>query len=136
MYKIVFLSTAALFLASCSNSNQVKELQDSTIRVHDEIMPKIALFDHHVLEIDSIVKHMPELKTKRADLDTVQTKQELGDLKAKLENANSQMMDWMKDYNPDTTDVPYFEGQLRKIKDMKSLFDAVEKESGEKLSKY
>jgi hypothetical protein len=45
-------------------------------------------------------------------------------------------MDWMKGYNPDSTDVKYFETELQKVSDMKKIFDNVSKESQEKLKNF
>jgi len=57
-------------------------------------------------------------------------------LKANLESATDHMMDWMKGYNPDSTDVKYFETELQKVSDMKKIFDNVAKESQDKLKNF
>ncbi len=140
MNKIAFVAIASLAIAACGTQGNgatgVKALQDSTIKIHDEIMPQIAHFDRDVVKIDSILANLKNLKTTKSDLDTNLTRKELSTLKANLESATDHMMDWMKGYNPDSTDVKYFETELQKVSDMKKIFDNVAKESQDKLKNF
>ncbi|MGE8242947.1 hypothetical protein D3C87_288170 [compost metagenome] len=138
MNKIAFMAIASLAIAACgtTGTNNVKVLQDSTIKIHDEIMPQIAHFDRDAVKIDSILNNLKTLKAAKADLDTTATKKDLGILKANLESATDHMMDWMKAYKPDSTDIKYFEVELQKVSDMKKIFDTVSKESQEKLKNF
>ncbi|MGJ1242675.1 transposase [Sphingobacterium siyangense] len=140
MNKIAFVAIASLAIAACGTQGNgatgVKALQDSTIKIHDEIMPQIAHFDRDAVKIDSILANLKNLKTTKADLDTNVTRKELSTLKANLESATDHMMDWMKGYNPDSTDVKYFETELQKVSDMKKIFDSVSKESQDKLKNF
>ncbi|MDR3010445.1 MAG: transposase [Sphingobacterium sp.] len=140
MNKIAFLAIASLAIAACGTNGNgattVKALQDSTIKIHDEIMPQIAHFDRDAVKIDSILANLKTIKTARMDLDTIATRKELSVLKANLESATDHMMDWMKGYNPDSTDVKYFETELQKVSDMKKIFDNVSKESEGKLKNF
>ncbi len=58
MNKIAFVAIASLAIAACGTQGNgatgVKALQDSTIKIHDEIMPQIAHFDRDAVKIDSI----------------------------------------------------------------------------------
>ncbi|WP_343317939.1 transposase [Sphingobacterium multivorum] len=140
MNKIAFIAIASLAIAACGTQENgatgVKALQDSTIKIHDEIMPQIAHFDRDAVKIDSILANLKNIKTAKADLDTSSTRKELSILKANLESATDHMMDWMKGYNPDSTDVKYFETELQKVSDMKKIFDNVAKESQDKLKNF
>lgn len=140
MNKIAFLAIASVAIAACGTQGNgettVKALQDSTIKIHDEIMPQIAHFDRDAVKIDSILDNLKAMKTAKPDLDTNSTRKELSILKANLESATEHMMDWMKGYNPDSTDVKYFETELQKVSDMKKIFDNVSKESHEKLKSF
>ncbi|MGJ1333889.1 transposase [Sphingobacterium siyangense] len=140
MNKIAFVAIASLAIAACGTQGNgatgVKALQDSTIKIHDEIMPQIAHFDRDAVKIDSILANLKNLKTTKSDLDTNLTRKELSTLKANLESATDHMMDWMKGYNPDSTDVKYFETELQKVSDMKKIFDNVAKESQDKLKNF
>jgi 5-bromo-4-chloroindolyl phosphate hydrolysis protein len=140
MNKIAFVAIASLAIAACgtqeNGATTVKALQDSTIKIHDEIMPQIAHFDRDAVKIDSILTNLKNIKTTKTDLDTSSTRKELSILKANLESATDHMMDWMKGYNPDSTDVKYFEAELQKVGDMKKIFDSVSKESQDKLKNF
>ncbi len=140
MNKIAFVAITSLAIAACGTQGNgatgVKALQDSTIKIHDEIMPQIAHFDRDAVKIDSILANLKNLKTTKSDLDTNLTRKELSTLKANLESATDHMMDWMKGYNPDSTDVKYFETELQKVSDMKKIFDNVSKESQDKLKNF
>ncbi|KKO91458.1 hypothetical protein AAW12_10375 [Sphingobacterium sp. Ag1] len=140
MNKIAFVAIASLAIAACGTQENgatgVKALQDSTIKIHDEIMPQIAHFDRDAVKIDSILANLKNIKTAKADLDTSSTRKDLSILKANLESATDHMMDWMKGYNPDSTDVKYFETELQKVSDMKKIFDNVAKESQDKLKNF
>ena len=140
MNKIAFVAIASLAIAACGTQGNgatgVKALQDSTIKIHDEIMPQIAHFDRDAVKIDSILANLKNLKTTKSDLDTNLTRKELSTLKANLESATDHMMDWMKGYNPDSTDVKYFETELQKVSYMKKIFDNVSKESQDKLKNF
>ncbi|MGE8430027.1 MAG: transposase [Sphingobacterium sp.] len=140
MNKIAFVAIASLAIAACGTQGNgatgVKALQDSTIKIHDEIMPQIAHFDRDAVKIDSILANLKNIKTTKVDLDTNLTRKELSTLKANLESATDHMMDWMKGYNPDSTDVKYFETELQKVSDMKKIFDSVSKESQDKLKNF
>jgi len=140
MNKIAFVAIASLAIAACgtqeNGATSVKALQDSTIKIHDEIMPQIAHFDRDAVKIDSILANLKNIKTTKVDLDTNLTRKELSTLKANLESATDHMMDWMKGYNPDSTDVKYFETELQKVSDMKKIFDSVSKESQDKLKNF
>src|SRR5690606_17426390 len=127
MNKIAFLAIATLTITACdtTGTDHVKVLQDSTIKIHDEIMPQIAQFDRDAIKIDSILNNLKAIKATKSSLDTSATRKDLGILKANLESATDHMMDWMKDYNPDSTDSKYFETELQKVSDMKKIFDNV-----------
>ncbi|ULT24596.1 hypothetical protein KUH03_37590 [Sphingobacterium sp. E70] len=79
MNKIAFMAIASLAIAACgtTGTNNVKVLQDSTIKIHDEIMPQIAHFDRDAVKIDSILNNLKTLKAAKADLDTTATKKTL-----------------------------------------------------------
>jgi len=138
MNKIALLAVASLAIAACetTGTNNIKALQDSTIKIHDEIMPQIAHFDRDVIKIDSILANLKLIKESKTSLDTTNARKDLDILKANLESATDHMMDWMKDYNPDSSDVKYFEVELQKVSDMKKIFDNVSKESQEKLKNF
>lgn len=142
MKKLAFLIASAFAITSCNNSsntinqNDLAKTQEETMKIHDEIMPQVSVFDKDAVTIDSILTHLKAIKTAKPALDTTQTRQELTQLKKNLEEATDHMMDWMKGYSADSTTVDYANRELTKVKDMKAVFDRVSKEKQEILNKY
>lgn len=147
MKKIMFLaSVATLVLFACNggnnDANEIERLRQEAIDIHDEIMPQISIFDRNTVKIDSLLAHLPELKATNPDLDTAQMRTELTTLKGKLEQATDAMMEWMTEFDVDPQDksatavTAYYEGEIQKVKEMKQLFEAVSKESTDKLAQF
>ncbi|MBE8720960.1 transposase [Sphingobacterium pedocola] len=140
MKKSFFIALgASLVLASCQqNSTKTKvvdqKLTEEAIAIHDEIMPQIALFDRNTVKIDSLLANLSEIKKTNSLIDTAALKGELTTLKSNLEDATDNMMTWMKDYNPDSTDIDYQKAEVEKIRTMKKQFEDVSTESSKKLS--
>ena len=139
------MGSSILLLAACnggSDASEVDRLREEAIAVHDEIMPQISAFDRNTVKIDSLLAHLPQLKEAYPDMDTVQTRTELTALKNRLEQATGSMMDWMTEFDVDPQDKStdeikaYYEAEVKKVKDMKQLFEEVSKESTDKLAQF
>lgn len=132
MKDIIYIAVASLFIFSACQSkskqdqSNTQEISKEAIAIHDEIMPQISTFDRTTIKIDSLLG---------TNLDETEHK-ELEQLKLNLENATDNMMTWMKEYTPDSTDVAYQEAELVKIKDMKKQFEDVSLESNTKLAPF
>lgn len=142
MKKTILAAIIALAtLNSCqqqsnNDASQLKNLSEEAIQVHDEIMPQIAHFDRATLKIDSILENLGSIAKKDNTLDTAIVKSELETLKQNLESATDNMMTWMRDYAPDSTDVAYQKAEIEKVKSMKKQFEDVSLESNTKLGKF
>ena len=142
MKKIILAACVAMVtMSSCQqkstkNATQVQQYAEEAIKVHDEIMPQISHFDRATLKIDSILENLGNIAQKDKSVDTATVKAELETLKANLENATDNMMSWMKDYAPDSTDVAYQKAEVEKVKAMKKQFEDVSLESNTKLGKF
>lgn len=142
MKKTILAAIIALAtLNSCqqqsnNDASQLKNLSEEAIQVHDEIMPQIAHFDRATLKIDSILENLGSIAKKDNTLDTAIVKSELETLKQNLESATDNMMTWMRDYAPDSTDVAYQKAEIKKVKAMKKQFEDVSLESNTKLGKF
>lgn len=142
MKKTILAAIIALAtLNSCkqqsnNDASQLKNLSEEAIQVHDEIMPQIAHFDRATLKIDSILENLGSIAKKDNTLDTATVKSELETLKQNLESATDNMMTWMRDYTPDSTDVTYQKAEIEKVKAMKKQFEDVSLESNTKLGKF
>lgn len=139
------LMMGLLLFVSCNANKEnaeITQLKEETIAIHDEIMPQISLFDRQTVRIDSILVSMDSLKAANAALDTVQLRIDLTQVKQSLEGATDQMMQWMMEFEVDPQDKTeeeiknYYQSELEKVRNMKTLFDNVSKESAEKLSKF
>jgi hypothetical protein len=142
MKKIILAACVAMVtMSSCQqkstkDATQVQQYAEEAIKVHDEIMPQISHFDRATLKIDSILENLGSIAQKDKSVDTATVKAELETLKANLENATDNMMSWMKDYAPDSTDVAYQKAEVEKVKAMKKQFEDVSLESNTKLGKF
>jgi len=132
MKNLLYLTASSIFLLSACQSSttnensKLEEVSKEAIAVHDEIMPQIGLFDRTTVKIDSLLGTNLEEPTKN----------ELIQLKANLESATDNMMTWMKEYAPDSTNVAYQENELAKVKAMKKQFEDVSLESNTKLAPF
>lgn len=142
MKKLAFLIASAFAITSCANSsntnnqNDLAKTQEETMKIHDEIMPQVSVFDKDAVKIDSILTNLNAIKTAKPALDTTNSRQELTQLKNNLEDATDHMMEWMKGYSSDSTTTAYANRELTKVKDMKVIFDRVSQEKEAILSKY
>lgn len=142
MKKLAFLIASAFAITSCANSsntnnqNDLAKTQEETMKIHDEIMPQVSVFDKDAVKIDSILTNLNAIKTAKPALDTTNSRQELTQLKNNLEDATDHMMEWMKGYSSDSTTTAYANRELTKVKDMKVIFDRVSQEKEAVLSKY
>ena len=142
MKKIILAAVVGFAtLSSCQqqstkDSTQHQALSEEAIKIHDEIMPQISSFDRATLKIDSILENLASLAQKDNSLDTAVVKSDLETLKTNLEDATDNMMTWMRDYAPDSTDVTYQKSEIEKVKIMKKQFEDVSLESNTKLGKF
>jgi hypothetical protein len=142
MKKIILAAVVGFAtLSSCQqqstkDSTQHQALSEEAIKIHDEIMPQISSFDRATLKIDSILENLASLAQKDNSLDTAVVKSDLETLKTNLEDATDNMMTWMRDYAPDSTDVAYQKSEIEKVKVMKKQFEDVSLESNTKLGKF
>ncbi|MGK6352934.1 transposase [Parapedobacter sp. DT-150] len=147
MKKIMFLAAASfLALHACNSGNgdveEIEQLRNEAVAIHDEIMPQISAFDRNTLKIDSLLADLPRLHAAHPDLDTAHTRQELSALKTRLELATDSMMNWMTAFDVDPQDKStaeikaYYEQEVKKVKGMQELFNAVSKESTDRLAQF
>ena len=139
MKKIAIITTAlTISLTSCQNSNQNKDQMyaEQAITIHDEIMPQISSFDKTTLIIDSLLINFKSISAQHADIDTVQAKVELTQLKDSLDAATDHMMMWMKEYDPANQEETYQKQELEKITNMKGKFDRAQQQITKTLAPF
>ncbi len=119
--------------AQNDNNQSTQTLMEEAIRVHDEIMPQISTFDRTTVKIDSILENLSGVIKTNPSADTALIRTDLSILKNNLEAATDNMMTWMHEYAPDSTDIAYQQAEIEKIKAMKKQFEDVSLESNKKL---
>ncbi|TDS17254.1 transposase [Sphingobacterium paludis] len=141
--KNLVLSTTAIGLlltASCQNmkeeKNDPKIISQKAIEVHDEIMPEISNFDRQGIVVDSLLTNFNAVKADHQGLDTAASRQALTKLKGDLESATDKMMEWMKEYNPDSSDVAYQHAEVERISTLKGEFETVNKSAQKTLAPF
>jgi hypothetical protein len=135
---IIFILVAAL--SACTQSSKHEHhtndtastdspnaaLYDQVMDIHDEIMPRVE-------DIYQLKKQLQDKIASTTDLAS-DKKQELEQIIAQLDSADSSMMDWMHTFNPmpDSADQEkaraYLESEIEKIKKVKELMnESIEK---------
>ncbi|TKB97706.1 hypothetical protein [Pedobacter cryophilus] len=139
-YALVFLLFA---LSGCQNQKaEQQKLQKEVIDQHDVLMGRMDLLQENKSALSLIENKLDSLKKVKPDLDTVQLKTEMIDLKIKLTNADEAMMKWMNNFNTDYTGknhdevMSYLKDQKIKIDSVKTLFDQSLSKSGAIIQKY
>jgi hypothetical protein len=142
-YVLSFL-LISFFATSCTSSSrhENKNLQDSVIAVHDEIMPLMGDFVRSSIKIDSILMNLPEIKRENSEIDTIQTRIDLLALKKNLDSSTESMNDWMHEFEVDHEGKTeeevkkYLESELVKINEVKRKFESTSEESQTKLKTF
>lgn len=142
MKKVILAAFVGIIsLNSCQQSTQKdasnhQQFSKEAIEIHDEIMPQIAHFDRATIKIDSVLENLSNIAQKDLSLDTALVRSDLESLKNNLEDATDNMMTWMREYTPDSTDIAYQQNEIEKVKAMKKQFEEVSLESNTKLGKF
>jgi hypothetical protein len=140
LHPLVFLLFA---LSGCQNQKaEQQKLQKEVINQHDVLMVRMDLLQDNKLALSLIESKLDSIKKVKPDLDTVQLKTEINDLKIKLTTSDEAMMKWMNNFNPDYTGkshdevMNYLKDQKIKIDNVKTLFDQSLSKSGIIIQKY
>ena len=139
-YALVFLLFA---LAGCQNQKaEQQKLQKEVIEQHDVLMVRMDLLQDNKSALSLIENNLDNIKKVQPNLDTVQLKAEITDLKIQLTVSDESMMKWMNNFNSDYTGknheevMKYLENQKIKIDTVKTLFDQSLSKSGAIIQKY
>ncbi len=130
---LFILMSSILF--SCQSEDKVEKARKEVFAIHDEIMP----------EMGSLMKLKRETKNKIQLLDSLGVNTDVSNLNTiiqELDEADEAMMKWMRKFkNPteetsETEALKYLEGELKKIKEVRSKFNiSMEKATKELLIK-
>ncbi|MGV8879870.1 MAG: hypothetical protein ACOH2A_12655 [Sphingobacteriaceae bacterium] len=143
MKKFFSLFICSLLLYACnSQQNNEKALQNTIIKLHDQVMPKGGLVISNKMRLDTLLNQLDSLKKQNPSLDTLAERQHIKALIIQLENADNAMSDWMNQFNPDNEDkkhadaMEYLKNEKQKIEAIDTRFSAVLDESNQYLSTY
>ncbi len=109
----------SLFLIHCSSDkkrSQIDELEKEVMDIHNKVMPGMG----------EVARLKDELEKKKESLDSMATEQAqaINDLLLELSAANDGMMNWMRNYSGDFTEMAredvkkYLEDQKKAISDV------------------
>ncbi|MCZ2472578.1 hypothetical protein [Aquirufa ecclesiirivi] len=119
MKTIFHLIVITVVLTSCNQSEEtaVKELNDSVMTLHDELMPKTEQIIQLKTSLDSLSKGPDSVHVKK--------------LIQSLDKADSEMMQWMHQFSIDSLStmdfkakLMYLHEQLNKLKTVETLTDS------------
>ncbi len=97
-YKYLLFSLLFLFLFSCtSKEKQIESLKSEVIDIHDEVMPRMN-------EVMQLKKELVE-RGNSIDSSQIETLAEIQSHILYLEEADEEMMNWMRNYDPEMKDM-------------------------------
>ncbi len=133
----------SILWAGCQNQKaEQQKLQKEVIDQHDVLMLRMDLLQDNKSALSLIENNLDSLKNAKPDLDTIQLKTEIINLKLKLDSSDEAMMKWMNNFNPDYIGksneeiMSYLKDQKIKIDSVKTLFDQSLSKSGAIIQKY
>lgn len=118
-FKIFHFLLVSIALVSCSQSEDVavKELNDSVMNLHDELMPKTEQIIQLKTSLDSLSKGPDSVHVNK--------------LIQSLDKADAEMMNWMHQFSIDSLSnmefkakLTYLQEQLKKLKTVETLTDS------------
>ena len=106
-----------------SSPDEVNELKDKVMNVHDEVMPKMS-------ELNRMARTLKDIPAERyEDIDSTMIRQHV----QRLEDAQEAMMDWMANYNS-SLDTMSKEKAKKYLLEEKQKIEQVAKSMNESLS--
>lgn len=82
---------------SCKQSNQVEDLQNEVMSIHDEVMPEMGPLMNLKKQLKDTISHLDSGNQAIADSLTL--------IVGQLEEADEAMMQWMRNYSPPPEDM-------------------------------
>ncbi len=133
MKKTLSIFAFSLLLFACgSKAEEIKKLSDEVLKIHDDVMPKMQ-------DIAKLQKEFTAIPDSSLDsLSKVNIAAEL----EKLNTADENMMQWMRDYNgpaegaDDAQKITYYKTELDKINAVKVETETAIDNAKKELEKY
>jgi hypothetical protein len=148
MKYVIIICLSSLFIPSCKpkgaevtvtesqdttavnvQTNEFQAYEDEIMKIHDDVMPKVS-------DINRLSRQLREIKTKTGTTDATKPSTIVGldETLKSLEDAEQEMMNWMKYYSetkprltPDLEKI-FYERELEKITNVKmTMLNSIEK---------
>ncbi len=107
------LCLCAVVLVSCNDRKEVEALKAETMRIHDEAMKDMGPLNAMARNIKKELAALDSLAPQRDSLLQVASK---------LESAETEMMDWMKNYKDPADDMPK-EAAVKYLQEQKTAIE-------------
>ena len=136
MKKVYILAVLSLILWSCGGGYNPEVEKNKILNVHDEVMPKIG-------EVMNLKKKVLD-KAGTLSEEEASLAQELRALAQELDDANSGMMSWMRDWSKNSNEylnmkageeaqVDYLTNEMKKVSDVKEAINSAIARANEAL---
>lgn len=127
MKKVYFLAVLSLLIWSCGGGFNPEAEKNKILDVHDEVMPKIG-------EVMNLKKKVLDKVGTLSD-DQPEMAQELRTLAKELDDANSGMMSWMRDWSKNSSEylnmkagtdeqVAYLTEEMKRVTEVKEAINS------------
>lgn len=142
MKTIFFLAIVAVGFASCTQKESYKAVRQEVLDEHDNIMMDTEMAFKNKMKLDTLALNLDSLKSIYTDIDTVNEKEQIIQLRNKLIQADDEMNTWMHQFDAELGEksneeaLAYFEAEKKKVNSLDSLYKAVLKQSDDYLKKF
>lgn len=142
MKKILIILISGILLQSCQQGEDYKAIRTNMLALHDKVMMESESAYRNKKKLDTLAMRIDSLKKLYSELDTAIVKQQINDLRNKLNKADDLMNGWMHKLEAEIGNksndeaVAYFKSEKKKINTIDSLYAEVIKQSDNYLSKF
>ena len=130
------------YLTACTSTESYEVIRQEVLTEHDKVMGDSELAFRYKMKLDTLTLKLDSLKKVYAYLDTLKEKEQINELRNKLNKADDMMNDWMHKLEAEIGSksndeaVAYFKSEKMKINTIDSLYAQIIKQSDNYLSKF
>ncbi len=141
MKRILFILLTVI-VQSCLPGEDYSTIRREVLDAHDKTMMDAELAVKNGMELDMWADKLDSLKKQKIIADTFKERQQINDLRKKLDNVDQQMNEWMHKFDADVDGksnkeaINYFKYEKKKLQSLDSLYKEALAESNIYLSKF
>lgn len=141
MKRILFILLTVI-VQSCWSGEDYSTIRREVLDAHDKVMIDGELAVKNGMELDVWADKLDSLRKQQIIADTLKERQQINDLRMKLDNVDQQMNEWMHKFNADVDGksnreaINYFKSEKKKLQSLDSLYKKALAESNIYLSKF